>query len=105
MPRRACLELGQVYRYGRGVDVDRPVVGGLPNFHHVTSSPPKLRVSLERGINPIKATGSGVDLRRPAVCIRTSPGKAGTSTIPWHDVFDLAAGRAIYFGDHKPTET
>jgi hypothetical protein len=62
-------------------------------------------VNLEKGINPIADVGTGDQRRKPAICLRTTPWKAGTRETPWHDVFDLEGGRAIYFGDHKLNTT
>jgi hypothetical protein len=41
--------------------------------------------------------------RRPAILMCSSPGKAGSESTPWHDVFDLDSGHVRHFGDHKPS--
>ncbi|MGW5020899.1 restriction endonuclease [Streptomyces cacaoi] len=69
----------------------------------MTHSPGEKRAQLEAGINAVasvKAEGAAAS-RRPAICIRSSPWKAGSEHTPWHDVFDMDNGHVRYFGDHK----
>ena len=44
------------------------------------------------------AKASGI---RPAIVISSSPWKAGSTSTPWHDVFDVQNGHVRYFGDSK----
>ncbi|MEV7725909.1 HNH endonuclease [Streptomyces sp. NPDC087917] len=99
------LRAGEVYRSGRNTDPDTVIIDGHPNIHHATASRTLSQIQLSKGINPLaKIKGPG-ERRRPAVLIRSSPWKAGTTDTPWHDRFDLENGRVVYFGDHRATHT
>ncbi|NYI70803.1 hypothetical protein GGQ54_001363 [Naumannella cuiyingiana] len=97
-----CLGMLDIVRYAResgNVDV---FIDGYRNFHQLAKSPGiSARIQLERGINtPAEITAPDAR-RRPVILLRSSPGKAGSATTPWEDVFDLDHGHARYFGDHK----
>ncbi|MEU7748644.1 restriction endonuclease [Nonomuraea sp. NPDC049158] len=96
------LRVGQVFRYASGKDPVPALLDGYDNFHHATHSPGLRRALLEAGINGMAKVAGPEGLRRPAILIRSSPWKAGSSETPWHDVFDLDHGHVRYFGDHKP---
>ena len=77
-------------------------IDGLRNFFAATFVSDGLgQAQLERGINAMAATGAKSDGRRPAILIRSSLRKAGTSSTPWHDSYDMDGGRVRYFGDAK----
>ena len=64
-------------------------IDGLRNFFAATFVSDGLgQAQLERGINAMAATGAKSDGRRPAILIRSSLRKAGTSSTPWHDSYD-----------------
>ncbi len=90
-------------RYARGADTRSIELDGYLNYHYLLS-PHFLglpKVMLEAGINHPAEVGSGPELRRPLITIRSSPWKAGHESNPWHDEFDLDHGHVRYFGDHK----
>lgn len=95
------LSVGQVFRYASGKDPVPALLDGYDNFHHVTHSPGLPRALLEAGINGMAKVVGSEGPRRPAILIRSSPWKAGSTETPWHDVFDLDHGHVRYFGDHK----
>jgi hypothetical protein len=97
------LVVGERYRYTKDRHVAEEKVDGLLNFFHATRLDGRPTVQLESGINRVAYVGGDLDRRRPLLLLRSSPWKAGTVDTPWHDVFDLPARRAIYFGDHKPS--
>jgi Restriction endonuclease AspBHI N-terminal/Restriction endonuclease len=85
--------------------VSAPVVDGLPNFFFETRRDGSPLVILERGINPIRATPTSAGPVRPAVLIRSSPHRAGSTSTPWQDFFDPDNGHVRYFGDQKMEKT
>lgn len=99
------LRVGEVLRSARKRDPEPVVIDGYPNIHHVTASQSLPRMQLSKGINPIAKITAVDGRRRPAILIRSSPWKAGTSETPWHDVFDLDNGRVRYYGDHRVDHT
>jgi len=75
---------------------------GLPNFFYWTHTDDgRTQAQLDSGFNQMLEVKLPSGKRRPAVLIRTSPTKAGSSTTPWHDHYDMDAGRVRYFGDAK----
>jgi hypothetical protein len=77
-------------------------IDGLRNFFAPTFVSDGLgQAQLERGINAMASAGTKSNSRRPAILIRSSLRKAGTSTTPWHDSYDMDGGRVRYFGDAK----
>jgi hypothetical protein len=93
-----------ILRYSRAASPVEVELDGFLNYHFLTSSPDRSvpALQLERGINP-SAIATGPDgPRRPVIAIRSSPWKAGHTTNPWHDEFDLDHGHVRYYGDHKP---
>lgn len=96
---RHQLRMHEVLRYP-SKDRDLDAFGNYRNIYSVTAGGSKW-ISLERGINTIAGVLARETVRRPAILIRSSPWKAGTSSTPWHDVFDLDHGHVRYFGDHK----
>lgn len=103
-PQRV-LSMHDLLRYGRDGDRVSPVVDGYLNYYYFTSSPdPRVaRMMLEKGINGSAEVNAPDGRRRPAIAIRSSPWKAGHSSNPWHDEFDLDHGHVRYYGDHKPS--
>ncbi|HET6856621.1 MAG TPA: hypothetical protein VFH94_05930 [Streptomyces sp.] len=81
------------------------LIDGHPNIHHVNASQVLAQIQLSKGINPIAKVKTADGRRRPAILIRSSPWKAGTSETPWHDEFDLDNGRVRYYGDHRADHT
>lgn len=99
------LAVHEVLRYARGASQNELEIDGYPNFHFLLS-PHELgrpKVLLEAGINTPAEVQTLQGARRPLIAIRSSPWKAGHSTNPWHDEFDLDHGHVRYFGDHKPS--
>ncbi|MGW7446802.1 hypothetical protein [Kitasatospora sp. NPDC054795] len=94
--------MGDVLRYTASKDTVPATVDGFDNFYFVTDSPGQKRALLEAGINAMAKVKADQGMRRPAAMIRSSPWKAGSEQIPWHDVFDIDNGHVRYFGDHKP---
>lgn len=101
------IRMLDIFRYAKGASAVEVVQDGYPNYHHLMASPeqqaPKLM--LERGINPAAVVPAPDGPRRPVIGIRSSPWKAGQSSNPWHDEFDLDHGHVRYYGDHKPGTT
>ncbi|WP_203783684.1 restriction endonuclease [Asanoa ferruginea] len=95
----------EVLRYARHGDATDLEIDGYLNYHFMTAAPghdwPKMM--LERGINPSAMVAGPDSPRRPVIAIRSSPWKAGQTSNPWHDEFDLDHGHVRYFGDHKPS--
>ena len=58
---------------------------------------------LERGINAIAKTKAPDGQRTPAINLRSSHHKSGSSETPWQDFHDPDNGSAVYFGDNKAT--
>src|SRR4051794_13899241 len=101
MPAHTLL-LNETLRYARPAQPELDELDGFTNFFAATRAPePLTRVQLERGINGVAIAGEVGKRRRPAVLIRSSPWKAGTTGTPWHDSFDLLNRRAVYYGDHR----
>ena len=102
-PRRAAVHT--LLRYAKGASQEDRELDGYANYHYLLSphglSLPK--VLLESGINTPAEVRGPDGPRRPVIAIRSSPWKAGHSSNPWHDEFDLDHGHVRYFGDHKPT--
>lgn len=99
------MSIHEVLRYAKGASQDDRSLDGFPNFHYLMS-PHELRrpkVLLESGINTPAEVRGADGTRRPLIAIRSSPWKAGHSSNPWHDEFDLDHGHVRYFGDHKPS--
>jgi len=95
----------ELLRYAKGASQEDRSIDGYANFHYLLS-PRTLqlpKVLLEAGINTPAEVVAGDGPRRPLIAIRSSPWKAGHSSNPWHDEFDLDHGHVRYFGDHKPT--
>jgi hypothetical protein len=99
------LQTNQLLKYPRRRRDDPPPVesiDGLPNFFYWTHTDDGHgQAQLESGFNQMVEVKSPSGKRRPAVLIRTSSDKAGSSTTPWHDHYDMDAGRVRYFGDAK----
>lgn len=106
MDRLRQLPMLETMRYAQGASrVDIELDGHL-NYHFVTTPPGTLdlpKLMLEAGINTPAAIQAPGGSRRPVINLRSSPWKAGHSTNPWHDEFDLNHGHVRYYGDHKPT--
>jgi len=94
------VRIGDVLRYPNDPQLASPVVDGLPNFFVETLRPGSPLVMLERGINPIGGARARAVVR-PAVLIRSSPHRVGSTSTPWQDFFDPDNGHVRYFGDHK----
>lgn len=108
-PPARTLRVGQKVRYPKSVSAADQVIDGLPNFHYLMQDPvhpdsPALQ--MESGVDAPALTRDLDDAsRRAVVFARTSTHKAGSTQTPWHDEYDVANGRIVYFGDHKPTTT
>jgi hypothetical protein len=98
------LVMHSVYRYSREAGLSTAQLDGYPNYHFITTPQDRTlpRLLLEAGINSPEKVSAPDGMRRPAVSIRSSPWKAGQSSTPWHDEFDLDHGHVRYYGDHKP---
>lgn len=104
------MRIGEVFRYPRLSDAKReldstgqlsPSIDGLPSFMHATRSSDGTLTGLERGISPLRRVSQLDGPRTPAILIRSSPHKIGSTTTPWQDFFDPDAGYVRYFGDAK----
>lgn len=95
------LVQGTVYRYPRAEHVDSATVDGLPNFYWHTSTADIAKAKLERGISRLGPVSAGDRMRTPAILVRSTPWKAGTSDNPWHDSFDANRSVIRYYGDNK----
>lgn len=99
------VAIHQILRYAKGASQEDRELDGFANFHFLLS-PHRLalpKVLLEAGINTPAEVRASDGVRRPLIAIRSSPWKAGHSSNPWHDEFDLDHGHVRYFGDHKPS--
>lgn len=98
------LRVGETLRYAADADSRDPEVDGFPNYHFVTSPVESgfKRMMLMSGINPTADIVGPDGPRRPAIALRSSPWKAGQTSNPWHDEFDMDHGYIRDFGDHKP---
>jgi len=97
------LRTHEILRYAREAGSIEEMLDGYLNYYFMMSPPGAVmpRIQLEKGIN-IPATVHGPDgARRPVVALRSSPWKAGHSTNPWRDEFDLDHGHVRFYGDHK----
>jgi len=99
------LKVTRTYRYAKGAELQAPMLDGHPNYHHFTVSDGGIRTLLESGINRPALVAATDGPRYPVIGIRSSPWKAGHSTNPWHDIFDIDHGYVRYFGDHKADST
>ncbi|MFD6425947.1 HNH endonuclease [Streptomyces sp. NPDC060198] len=99
------LRVGEVMRSSQNRDPSIGFMDGYPNIHHLTASQVLAPIQLSKGINPIAEVKVARAARRPAVLIRSSPWKAGSTETPWHDEFDLENGRVTYFGDQRVDHT
>lgn len=100
------VDMHWVLRYGRGGSTSDIELDGFPNYHFMTAAPERPqqpRIMLEAGINPTAAVTGPEGPRRGVIAIRSSPWKAGQTSNPWHDEFDLDHGHVRYYGDHKPS--
>jgi len=100
------LQIGARLRYPQhgSRPTDRSTLDDLPNFFYWTHTRDGLsQAQLESGINPMREVRAPDGSRRPALLIRSSPRKAGSSVTPWHDSYDMDSGRVRYFGDAKAT--
>lgn len=78
-------------------------IDGFDNYFAVTYSPGFNLPLLEKGIGPIGKLDAEEGARTPAILIRSSGHKAGSSDTPWQDIFDVDNGYIRYFGDNKST--
>jgi hypothetical protein len=97
------LRIGQIYRYARPYSPDKDTIDGFTNYFAATNSPGFNLPLLEKGIGPIGKVNAEEGLRTPAILIRSSGHKAGSSDTPWQDIFDVDNGYIRYFGDNKST--
>lgn len=95
------LAVGQIFRTAGDYDPAPAFVDGLPNFWHHTLSADGTRAVMMAGINPLRGVEAVDGQRTPAILIRSTPHKAGTSGTPWQDHFDTDNGHIRYFGDNK----
>ena len=101
------LPMHEILRYAHGASRVEIELDGYLNYHFVTTPSESLgevpRLMLEAGINPAAMVSAPDGPRRPVIGLRSSPWKAGQSSNPWHDEFDLDHGHVRYYGDHKPS--
>ena len=100
------IPVQEVLRYAQGASRIEIELDGYLNYHFLTAAPTDAeapRLMLEAGINPAAMITGPHGARRPVIGIRSSPWKAGQTSNPWHDEFDLDHGHIRYYGDHKPT--
>lgn len=102
LPDLRYFEIGKTYRYARDSSFKGAEKDGLPNFHFVTFLNNARSVQCESGIDPIGAIKCKEGKRIPAICLRSSPHRAGSEETPWEDFFDEDNGFIRYFGDNKP---
>ena len=105
------LRVGEEFRYPylKKGDVIEEYDNGVKNHFYVTSRPGhyvvgegEASVILTSGINPIGAVnGPDKSSRIPAIAIRSTPHKVGSSETPWKDSFDIDNGHIHYYGDNK----
>ena len=99
------LVVHEVLRYAKGASQEDHELDGYPNFHYLLS-PEKLarpKVLLRLASTPPLRCGDQTDPEGHSLRSASSPWKAGHSSNPWHDEFDLDHGHVRYFGDHKPS--
>ena len=91
------LRVGEAYRYSKDAHPEEKI-DGLPNFHFKTSESATGK-SGKRDL-PDRDVRAGYLLATGHLPSNHTLESRNQAT-PWHDVFDLETGRAIYFGDHK----
>ena len=95
------LKIGQIFRYPKDKERDKPEIDGYPNFSFYTDLPNENLVQLESGINPIgKVVNKSIE-RSPAIITRSSPHKIGSLDTPWQDIYNIEKGHIRFFGDNK----
>ena len=100
------LSVHEQFRYPQNRPGLRPPeVAEIDGFRHFFAatfvSDGSTQAKLESGVNSMRAVGASDQKRNPAVLLRSDLRKAGTSSTPWHDSFDMDGGRVRYFGDAK----
>ena len=95
------MKIGEIYRYARPYAAIPAIVNDLPNHFAVTKTPGHNLALLDSGINPLRQIQAIDSPRRPAILIRSTPHKTGSSDTPWQDSFDVDNGHIRYFGDNK----
>lgn len=104
MTRVQKFKIGTEFRYSKPYDPQKPkTIDGCPNYLYYTDTPGQNMPLLESGINAIAKTKAPDGLRIPAINLRSSHHKSGSSETPWQDFHDPDNGSAIYFGDNKVT--
>lgn len=93
--------MGEVLRTAGDYDASPGVVDGLRNYWHQTVAADGTRAVMMAGINTLGLVDAIDGPRTPAILIRSTPHKAGTTTTPWQDHFDTDNGHIRYFGDNK----
>ena len=81
-----------------------PEVDALPNWWWITSPDPDstlLPVKIDTGIDAIASIRAPDGWRVPAINLRSSPGKSGSSTTPWQNVLRADQGWGVYYGDSR----
>ena len=95
------FKIGQIFRYPKDKERDKPEINGYPNFSFYTDLPNENLVQLESGINPIGKVGNKTIERSPAIITRSSPHKIGSLDTPWQDIYNIEKGHIRFFGDNK----
>lgn len=97
------LTIDTVLRYDDREDPTLETVDGLPNYWYLTQphDAQLSKVTLSRGINPLKNVGQKGEVRTPAIVLRGNPHKVGSATTPWQDDFAPDFGYVLYHGDNK----
>jgi len=101
MPREQKFKIGTEFRYSKPYNKKTQNLDGYPNYLFYTETSGKNMALLESGINAIGKTVGPDGSRTPAINIRSSNHKFGSSETPWRDFHDPDNGRLVYFGDNK----
>ena len=103
MTRVQKFKIGTEFRYSKIFNKKKSKIADFPNYLYYTDTPGHNMALLERGINAIAKTKSPDGQRTPAINLRSSHHKSGSSETPWQDFHDPDNGSAVYFGDNKAT--
>ena len=103
MTRVKKFKIGTEFRYSKIFNKKKSKIADFPNYLYYTDTPGHNMALLERGINAIAKTKAPDGQRTPAINLRSSHHKSGSSETPWQDFHDPDNGSAVYFGDNKAT--
>jgi Restriction endonuclease AspBHI N-terminal/Restriction endonuclease len=93
--------IGDVLRLASPKSTAPPMIDGFANFYAATELPGSRLVTLDSGINRIRAIRSPDGERVPAILVASSPHKIGSHETPWQDHFEVDSGYIRYFGDNR----